>query len=82
MARFVVFKRAGEIGKVAVNPSLVTEIRSTSPVFTDIHFGEHRVAVEGTLDQVIERLSDQPEPEGLGQRPANWLQPGSRAGRL
>jgi hypothetical protein len=57
MTEFVIFRKGGEPGKVAVNPALVTEIRSSSGPYTDIHFGEHRLAVEGTFDQVHMRLS-------------------------
>ena len=57
MTQFVILKRAGESGKVAVNPALVTEVRSSSGPYIDIHFGEHRVAVEGTLQQVVALLS-------------------------
>ena len=57
MTQFVILKRAGESGKVAVNPALVTEVRSSSGPFIDIHFGDHRIAVEGTLQQVIAMLS-------------------------
>jgi hypothetical protein len=57
LTQFVTFKRAGESGRVAVNPAMVTELRSTTGPFIDIHFGDHRVAVEGTLQQVIAMLS-------------------------
>jgi hypothetical protein len=58
-------KRAGEAGRVAVNPAQVTEVRSSSGPYIDIHFGDHRVAVEGTLQQVVAMLSkaDQAHPE-------------------
>jgi hypothetical protein len=57
MPQFVIFRKGGEAGKVAVNPALVTEIRSSSGPYTDIHFGAHRVTVEGTFEQVQERLT-------------------------
>jgi hypothetical protein len=65
VTQFVILKRAGEAGKVAVNPAMVTEVRSSSGPYIDIHFGEHRIAVEGTLQQVVAMLSRpaQSEPE-------------------
>jgi hypothetical protein len=68
MPQFVIFRKGGEPGKVAINPNLVTEIRSSPGPYTDIHFGAHRVAVEGTFEQVADRLSgrgaggDEPPP--------------------
>jgi hypothetical protein len=57
MKKFVMLKKAGEPGKVAVNPALVTEVRSSSGPFVDVHLGEHRIAVEGSLEQVVAMLS-------------------------
>lgn len=73
MTQFVILKRAGEPGKVAVNPAMVTEVRSTSSPYCDIHFGDHRVAVEGTLQQVVALLS---RPEDAPREPPvadSWL---------
>ena len=56
MAKLVVMKKAGEPGEVAVNPDRVTHVRPAGP-FTDIWFGETRVAVEGTFAVVVARLS-------------------------
>ncbi|MDB5671539.1 MAG: hypothetical protein JWO25_2498 [Alphaproteobacteria bacterium] len=55
--QYVVFRRGGEPGKIAINPAQVTEVRSSPGPYTDIHFGAHRIAVEGTFDQVVSRLS-------------------------
>jgi hypothetical protein len=55
----VQFKRGGQPGNIAINSELVTYVCSSSSPFTDIHFGEHKVAVEGTLDQVVAKLSGQ-----------------------
>ena len=57
MAKLVILKRGGEPGEVAINPEMVTHVRSTSGPFTDIYFGEHRVVVDGTFRQVVEKLS-------------------------
>ncbi len=58
-------KKGGEPGDVAINPDKVTHVRTASGPFTDIYFGEHRVAVEGSFAQVVARLTDQTEiPEG------------------
>lgn len=75
MAQFVILKRAGEAGRVAVNPALVTEVRSSSGPYIDIHFGDHRIAVEGTLQQVVAMLS-RPDPATAEPPPPvaeNWL---------
>jgi hypothetical protein len=55
--QYTVFRRGGEPGTVAINPDQVTEVRSSPGPYTDIHFGDHRIAVEGTFDQVVARLS-------------------------
>ena len=73
MTRFVTLKRAGEPGKVAVNPDMVTEVRSSSGQFIDIHFGDHRVAVEGTLQQVVAALTRGEEPAREPPSAEGWL---------
>ncbi|MDB5670531.1 MAG: hypothetical protein JWO25_1490 [Alphaproteobacteria bacterium] len=74
MTQFVILKKAGEPGKVAVNPAMVTEVRSASGPYIDVHFGDHRVAVEGSLQHIIALLS---RPEGAPRPgpppPADWL---------
>lgn len=68
----IVMKKGGEPGNVAINPDLVTHVRAASGPFTDIYFGEHRVAVEGTFDQVVARLTGQTElPEGAAAK--SWF---------
>ena len=54
--KLVIMKKGGESGEIAINPELVTYVRATPGQFTDIYFGEHRVAVEGTFRQVVEKL--------------------------
>lgn len=56
-------KKGGEPGNVAINPAMVTHVRAASGPFTDIYFGEHRVAVEGSFAQVVARLTGQSEAE-------------------
>ena len=63
-------KKGGQPGKVAVNPELVTEVRSSSGPFTDIYFGAHYVAVEGTFDHVIALLQSGSTEEG---RLSEWF---------
>jgi len=46
--RLVVLRKGGG-GKVAVNPDLVTYVRSAAGAFTDIFFDGQQVAVEGTF---------------------------------
>jgi hypothetical protein len=63
--KLIVMKKGGEPGNVAINPDMVTHVRTASGPFTDIYFGEHRVAVEGTFQQVVARLTGEAElPEG------------------
>ena len=59
--KLIVMKKGGEPGEVAINPDRVTHVRTASGPFTDIYFGEHRVAVEGTFAQVVARLTGQAE---------------------
>jgi hypothetical protein len=54
--RLVVLRKGGG-GKVAINPELVTHVRSAAGAFTDIFFDGHQVAVEGTFEEVVRQLS-------------------------
>ena len=65
MARLVVMRKGGG-GKVAINPDLVTHVRSAAGAFTDIFFDGVQVAVEGTFEEVVARLSElnRRAPEG------------------
>ena len=56
MARLVVMRKGGG-GKVAINPDLVTIVRSATGAFTDVFFEGQQVAVEGTFDEVVLRLA-------------------------
>ena len=69
--KLIVMKKAGEPGDVAINPDRVTHVRTASGPFTDIYFGEHRVAVEGTFAQVIARLTGLSESQGEASK--NWF---------
>jgi hypothetical protein len=69
--RLIIMKKGGEPGEVAINPDLVTHVRTASGPFTDIYFGEHRVAVEGTFPQVVARLTGQPEATAPATK--NWF---------
>ena len=55
--RLVTFRKGGEPGEVAINTERVTHVRSAAGPYTDIFFGSHRVAVEATLQQVVEKLT-------------------------
>jgi hypothetical protein len=69
--KLVILKKAGEPGDVAVNPDRVTHVRTASGPFTDIYFGDHRVAVEGTFSQVVARLVS--DNDAASQAPAkSW----------
>lgn len=70
--KLIVMKKGGEPGNVAINPDKVTHVRTASGPFTDIYFGEHRVAVEGTFAQVVARLTGQAEAEE-GASAKSWF---------
>lgn len=72
---FVQMKRGGQPGNIAINPELVTYVCSSSGPFTDIHFGEHKVAVEGSLEYVLATLTGMP---GAAQPQAarSWIKTG------
>jgi hypothetical protein len=63
VTRLIVMRKAGG-GKVAVNPALVTHVRSATGAYTDIFFEGHQVAVDGTFEEVVARLA------ALHRRPA------------
>jgi hypothetical protein len=72
MAKLIVMKKGGEPGDVAINPALVTHVRTASGPFTDVYFGEHRVAVEGSFAQVVARLTGGTEmSEGMSAK--SWF---------
>jgi len=60
MARLIVMRKGGG-GKVAINPEHVTHVRSASGAFTDIFIGDQQIAVEGTFDETVSRLTT-PDP--------------------
>lgn len=67
MARLVVMRKGGG-GKVAINPDLVTHVRSAAGAFTDIFFEGQQVAVEGTFEEVVARLSGREDKSADGER--------------
>jgi putative component of toxin-antitoxin plasmid stabilization module len=72
IVKLIVMKKGGEPGDVAINPEKVTHVRTASGPFTDIYFGEHRVAVEGSFAQVVARLTGQAEaPDGAAAK--SWF---------
>ena len=56
MGRLVVLDKAGEPGKVAINPDRVTHLRAGPGNFVDVFFGDTKVAVAGTFEYVVNRL--------------------------
>ncbi|HYI47103.1 MAG TPA: hypothetical protein VEX35_01445 [Allosphingosinicella sp.] len=56
MAKLVVMRKGGG-GKVAINPELVTYVRSANGAFTDIFFDGQQVAVEGSFEDVVRQIS-------------------------
>lgn len=71
--KLIVMKKGGEPGEIAINPDLVTYVRTASGPFTDIYFGEHRVTVEGTFRQVVARLAGNSEPAEAPAAIKSWL---------
>lgn len=71
--KLIVMKKGGEPGEIAINPDLVTYVRTASGPFTDIYFGEHRVTVEGTFRQVVARLTGSAEPAEAPAAIKSWL---------
>lgn len=71
--KLIIMKKGGEPGDVAINPDLVTHVRTASGPFTDIYFGEHRVAVEGTFVQIVARLTGQAEIPDAAAAAKNWF---------
>ena len=71
---FVVMKRGGQPGNIAINTDCVTYVRSAAGPFTDIHFGEHHVSVEGSFEQVVAKLSGQTTPQQPEVR--TWIKTG------
>ena len=55
--RYVVLMKAGEPGKIAINPELVTHLRQNPGNFVDLFFGETKVAVAGTFEEVVNKLA-------------------------
>ena len=49
--------RKGGGGKVAINPDMVTHVRSANGAFTDVFFEGQQVAVEGTFEDVVRQLA-------------------------
>ena len=56
MGRLVVLNKAGEPGKIAINPDQVTHLRDGPGNFVDVYFGDTKVAVAGTFQEVVNRL--------------------------
>ena len=67
MAKLVVMRKGGG-GKVAINPDLVTHVRSAAGAFTDIFFEGQQVAVEGTFEEVVARLAGREDKSNDGER--------------
>jgi len=84
VAKLIVMRKGGG-GKVAINPDLVTHVRSAAGAFTDVFMGTQQVAVEGTFEEVVARLaggdarSEGERREEEGERRAD---PGLVFGRL
>jgi len=57
LARLVVMKKGGG-GKVAINPELVTHVKSATGAFTDVFLDGQQVAIEATFEEVVAQLSD------------------------
>lgn len=73
--KLIVMKKGGQPGKVAINPALVTEVRSAAGPFTDIYFGPHFVAVQGSFEQVVAILCE--EEDTTPDPSSQWLKQGA-----
>lgn len=71
--KVIIFKRGGQPGEVAINLDRVTHVASASGPFTDIHFGDQRVSVEGTFRQVMERILCCDDPMPPPPPPKHWM---------
>lgn len=67
MARLIVMRRGGG-GRVAVNTDLVTHVRDAAGSYTDIFIAGQQVAVEGTFEEVVARLSGRDAKTGEAER--------------
>jgi hypothetical protein len=65
-------KKGGEPGEVAINADRVTHVRSAAGPYTDIYFGEHRVAVEGSFRQIVDRLAGLDASAAEAMPDKNW----------
>ena len=65
MTKLIVLKKGGG-GKVAINPELVTHVRSATGAFTDVFLSGQQVAVEGTFEEIVALISrhTQHAPQG------------------
>ena len=71
--RYVVLTKAGEPGKIAINPALVTHLRQNPGNFVDLFFGETKVAVAGSFEDVVNKLCND-EVVARGRDPArDWF---------
>lgn len=71
--KLVIMKKAGDSGEVAINPALVTHVRSAPGAFTDIYFAEHRVAVQGSFNEIVNRLAGHDAADPRPRPDQNWL---------
>jgi len=69
--KLVILKKGGESGSVAINPELVTHVRAAPGAFTDIFFGDTRVAVEGSFVEVVAKLTGSSLPAAPESK--NWF---------
>ena len=69
--KLIVMKKGGEPGEVAINVDRVTHVRSAAGPYTDIWFGDQRVAVEGGFRQVVAMLAG-PDPTVESTPDKNW----------
>lgn len=73
--RMVVMKKGGEPGDVAINPDLVTHVRSSGGPYTDVYFKDHKIAVELPFREVVNLLSGDYERTPERRSGGNWLKP-------
>jgi hypothetical protein len=73
LMRLVILNKAGEPGKVAINADLVTHLRAGPGNFVDLFFGDTKVAVAGTFEEVASRLSGSQLSHGTRDPAKDWF---------
>ncbi|HEY0113931.1 MAG TPA: hypothetical protein VGB59_12405 [Allosphingosinicella sp.] len=71
--RLVVLNKAGEPGKIAINPDRVTHLRAGPGNFVDVFFRDTKVAVAGTFEDVVNKLAGEPIARSAYDPAKEWF---------